>query len=203
MPVRPVLQYPEDEAALRQKSEPVGEIDEAVRALITDLYDTLATEPGAGLAAPQIGVHKRVALVAFGQDEGEIQPPITLINPVILETSNDDKGFDGCLSLPNVLTWDTVRPHWIRFEALNDDGERFEMTVEGIDAIVVHHEIDHLDGVFFLDRLPEDGQLFWYHEDPDEPKPRMIPIPDITNLPPEIPPLPDEDDAVEADDIGE
>jgi len=170
MPVKKVLIYPKDEAALREKSVEVTRVDKATKRLIRDLKDTLLTQPGAGLAAPQIGVHKRVVVVRFGQDEGEMQDPVALINPVILEAGESAKGFDGCLSLPGIVTWDTLRPTWMRLEALNEQGEKFEMRVEGIDSILVHHEIDHLDGVLFLDRVEDKNELYMRVKNGDEEK---------------------------------
>lgn len=176
MPIQPVLRYPDDNAALRQPSTPIEALDDATKTLIADLKDTLASQPGAGLAAPQIGVHQRVVLVCLGQDsEAGMQPPIALINPQILEEGPYDKGFDGCLSLPNVLTWDTLRPTWLRFSAQDEDGNPLDLRVEGIDAIVVHHEIDHLNGVLFWDRLAEDGKLLFYVEDADEDEDHLVP----------------------------
>lgn len=176
MTVQRVLLYPSDAQALRQKSAPIEAVDDAAKTLIVDLKETLATQPGAGLAAPQIGVHQRVVLVCLGQDTDDgLQPPIALINPIILEEGEYGRGFDGCLSLPNVLTWDTLRPTWLRFSAQDEDGNPFEMRVEGIDAIVVHHEIDHLEGVLFWDRLPEDGRLFRWVEDAAEEEDRIVP----------------------------
>ncbi len=160
MAVRRVLQYPQDEARLRRKSAAVKKLDAETRQLIVDLKDTLATQPGAGLAAPQIGVWKRVALVCFGQDKGEMEPPLAIINPVIVEQGPLEKGFDGCLSMPGLVTWDTLRPSWLVFTARDEHWNRVQMRVEGIDAIVVHHEIDHLDGVLFLDRMDKGGKLY-------------------------------------------
>ncbi len=163
MAVRKILLYPQDEARLRRKSAEVKRVDNEIKALITDLKDTLATQSGAGLAAPQIGVYKRVALVRFGQDTGEIQPPIALINPVIIESGEVGTGFDGCLSMPGWVTWDTIRPTWLTFRARDEHWKKIEMRVEGIDAIVVHHEIDHLNGVLYLDRMAKGGKL-WIEE---------------------------------------
>ncbi|MCC7448482.1 MAG: peptide deformylase [Anaerolineae bacterium] len=160
MAVRKILKYPHDEARLRKKSAEVKRLDTDIKKLIGDLKDTLATQPGAGLAAPQVGIYKRVALVRFGQDKGEMEPPLALINPAIVDSGPLDKGFDGCLSLPGIVTWDTVRPSWLVFRARDEQWQKIEMRVEGIDAIVVHHEIDHLDGVLFLDRLDKDGKLY-------------------------------------------
>ncbi len=160
MAVKPILIYPKEEAALRKKSSPIRKFNARTRELIQDLKDTVLKHPGAGLAAPQINVHKRVVVVRFGQATGEMEPPCALINPVILEEGPYVKGFDGCLSLPKIVTQDTLRPEWLRFSALDEQGATFEMRVEGIDSILVHHEIDHLDGIFFLDRLTDDGELY-------------------------------------------
>lgn len=164
MAIRKILIYPQEEEALRKKSKTVKKIDAPVQALIRDLKETLLSQPGAGLAAPQIGVHKRVVVVRFGQEAGdesrEMDPPMALINPVILEEGPLEKGFDGCLSIPGISTWDTKRPTWLRFRAQDEKGKPFEMKVEGIDSILVHHEIDHLNGVLFLDRLEPDAKLY-------------------------------------------
>ncbi len=167
MPVRKILRYPADDARLRRKSREVRRLDAETKALIADLKATLETEPGAGLAAPQIGVLKRVALVCFGQDRGELEPPLALINPEIIEAGPLDKGFDGCLSLPALVTWDSVRPTWLSFRARGENWEPIEMRVEGIDAIVVHHEIDHLDGILYLDRMAQGGKLYRVEKDED------------------------------------
>ena len=153
MAVRRIVMFPAEEATLRKRSARIKPADDSTAALIADLKDTLLAHPGAGLAAPQIGVHKRVVVVRFGQDAGEMEPPRALVNPVILEKGPLTSGFDGCLSLPRVVTWDTLRPAWLRFRAQDEQGEPFEMRVEGIDAILVHHEIDHLNGKVFIDYL--------------------------------------------------
>lgn len=161
MALRKILQYPEDEKLLRQKSLAVQKVDKRIRKLVRDLKDTLEDSFGAGLAAPQIGVHERVALVKFGQEaEGGMREPITLINPQIISTGPDEKGFDGCLSIPGVVTWDTLRPSPLVFSALDEKGETFQMEVSGIDARVVHHEIDHLDGILFLDRIKDLNKVY-------------------------------------------
>ena len=129
MAVRKILKYPADDAKLRRKSRAVKRLDAETKTLIADLKATLETEPGAGLAAPQIGVLKRVALVCFGQDAGEMEPPLTLINPEIVQTGPLGKGFDGCLSLPGLVTWDTVRPTWVVFRARGENWEKIERRV--------------------------------------------------------------------------
>jgi peptide deformylase len=106
-----------------------------------------------------------VVLVRFGQDRGELDPPLTLINPMILQTGPLGTGFDGCLSMPGLATWDTVRPTWLTFSARDENWKQIEMRVEGIDAIVVHHEVDHLNGVLFLDRMDKGGKLYVAQKD--------------------------------------
>jgi peptide deformylase len=160
MAVRRILKYPRDEARLRRKSAEIKRLDAETKKHIADLKDTLAAQSGAGLAAPQIGIYKRVALVRFGQEKGEMGAPLAVVNPVIVERGPLVKGFDGCLSLPGLVTWDTLRPSWLVFTARDENWRKIEMRVEGIDAIVVDHEVDHLDGVLFLDRLDKNGKLY-------------------------------------------
>lgn len=156
-----ILQYPESEFLLRKKSINVKNIDKRVRELIQDLKDTLEHHGGgAGLAAPQIGIQLRIAVVRFGQDEGETQPPLALINPIITKAGILTKGYDGCLSIPGLVTWDTPRPSVLTFCALDERGTPFEMEVRGMDARLVHHEIDHLNGVLYLDRLEDLRKLY-------------------------------------------
>lgn len=191
MTVQRILRYPEDETALRQKSAKVARIDDEILALITDLMDTLAANPGAGLAAPQIGVHKRVVVVRFGQDNepkdggprSEMEPPLALINPEIVKAGVPATGFDGCLSIPNLLTWSTVRPSVLTLRALTADGKTLRRTVKGIDARLVHHEIDHLDGILFLDRLKNMDDLFIVKHD-ENGKPRLVPVNNPAARPP-------------------
>ena len=160
MAIKRILKYPQDEAELRKKSEPVAQVDDEIKALIQDLKDTLAAEGGAGLAAAQIGVHKRVALVVFGQDEGEMKPPLAIINPQIIKSGPLAEGFDGCLSIPDLMTWSTPRPAHLVFTALDENGKKIRMKVKGIDARVVDHEIDHLEGVLYLDKLTDMNELY-------------------------------------------
>lgn len=162
MAIKRLIYYPGDEALLRRKSRPAANLkNKRLKRLIQDLKDTLASLPGAAIAAPQIGVHKRVTVVKFGQnDEVDEEPMLTLINPEILEAGAPETGFDGCLSIPDIYTWDTPRPSWIRFRALTEDGSKISRRIEGMDARVLHHEIDHLDGILFLDRLRDPDELY-------------------------------------------
>ncbi|NMC84355.1 MAG: peptide deformylase [Anaerolineaceae bacterium] len=163
MTIRTILVYPEHRAELRHKSEPVNQINHQVRRLIRDLQDTLqASEDGIGLAAPQINFHKRVVIVSLGiEADGKWQAgtPEALINPQVVEMSDERKDFDGCLSFPG-LYGKTIRPHRLRVVGWNEQGQPFDRIYEGFNAVVVHHEIDHLDGVLFIDRIESVNDLY-------------------------------------------
>lgn len=163
MTVRDILLYPAAARALRRTSRPVPEVDQEVKNLIIDLKDTLLAHPeGIGLAAPQINVHQRVIVVRLGADpreEDEPDPPLALVNPKILEASNPQRDFDGCLSFPG-LYGETVRPHRLRISARDRAGRPQERILTGFDAVLVHHEIDHLNGVLFIDHAQRPADLY-------------------------------------------
>jgi peptide deformylase len=163
MAVREILVYPQYKAELRRKSDPVSEVKRPVKRLIRDLKDTLqASSDGIGLAAPQIDIHQRVIVVCLSIDvDGERQTctPIALVNPKIVEARDERKDFDGCLSFPG-LYGETTRPHYLRITGLDEEGQPIDQIFEGFNAIVVHHEIDHLDGVLFIDRIEKLEDLY-------------------------------------------
>jgi peptide deformylase len=163
MAVRDIVLYAENKAALRKKSRPVRGVNRRVKRLVRDLKDTLNDHSqGIGLAAPQIDIHSRVVVVRLGSgraDGPEPDPPIALINPKIIGASDEKRDFDGCLSFPGLYA-DTVRPHCLRVTGLDDEGKPFDQVFEGFDAVVVHHEIDHLDGVLFIDRVKDKEDLY-------------------------------------------
>ena len=156
MTVRLILQFPERQSALRQKSQPVRTITRRVRELVDDLRDTLMAHPeGVGLAAPQIGAHQRVIVVRLGSGDDNHEnkrTPLALINPQVIEAGDERKDFDGCLSIPG-LYGQTTRPHYLRIAGLDEHGRPFDRVFDDFDAVIVHHEIDHLDGVLFIDRI--------------------------------------------------
>jgi peptide deformylase len=169
MAVRDLVLFLENEAALRKKSKPVRRINRQVKRLVRDLEDTLNDHPaGIGLAAPQIGTHRRVVVVRLGgRDKGSTPgPPLALINPEVVEARDEERDFDGCLSFPG-LYGETVRPHHLRVTGLDKAGNPFDRTFEGFDAVVVHHEIDHLDGVLFTDRVEGMRDLYRVRADDD------------------------------------
>ena len=167
MAICKILLFSQHEVLLRKVSDPVHHLDRKAQSIIQDLKDTLAAhENGIGLAAPQINHHVRVILVRLGSDQESIDhdPPIVLVNPKILEESDLQKDFDGCLSFPG-LYGETVRPHILRISALDEDGNPIEVRFDGFDAVVVHHEIDHLEGILFIDRIDQPEDLYQIIQD--------------------------------------
>jgi len=135
---------------LRQKSPAVRIVDDEVRQLVDDLFETMRAAKGVGLAANQIGVARRVAVVDVGEED---PPPLVLINPVILERSEEDEtAEEGCLSIPDIFG-DVTRPARLVVEALDVEGKKVRTEASGYKARAIQHEIDHLDGVLFLDHL--------------------------------------------------
>ena len=131
---------------LRERSAEVAAVDERVRAFITDLFETMDAEEGAGLAANQVGVAERVAVVDADGDR------FAMVNPRIVETGGRQTGEEGCLSIPDVFG-DVARADRVVFEALDEEGRPYRKEVTGLAARAVQHEIDHLDGVLFIDHL--------------------------------------------------
>jgi len=135
---------------LREKASPVDAVTEAVRSLIADMFETMYAEDGVGLAAPQIGVSERI-LVIDTREEGT--SPIALVNPVILEASEEtEKADEGCLSLPGLN--DVVeRSARVVVNGLDPDGRPQQIEAEGLLSRALQHEIDHIDGILFIDRV--------------------------------------------------
>jgi peptide deformylase len=178
MTIQKILSYPEDKMTLRARSEYLHEFNEPIEQLIEDLkYTLLAHTNGIGLAAPQINVLKRVVVVRLepADDENpESNLPIALINPEIIAASDERKDFDGCLSFPG-LYGETVRPHYLEVSYFDENGEPCYRNYEGFDAVVVHHEIDHLNGVLFIDRIEKPEDLYRVYIDEDG-KPLKKPV---------------------------
>ncbi len=133
---------------LRKKSKKVDEINERVLVLLKDMQDTMYAADGVGLAAPQVGILKRIAVVDVGQG------PINLINPEIIHSEGEYLDEEGCLSIPGEQG-KVLRPEKVKVRAINEKGEEFELEGEGLLARALCHEIDHLDGVLFVDKLVE------------------------------------------------
>jgi peptide deformylase len=131
---------------LRQHSAEVTRVDDEVRHLVDDMFETMDAAKGVGLAANQVGVSRRIAVV---DADGE---RFAMINPVILETEGSAAAEEGCLSIPEIYG-DVTRPERVVIEALDRDGNPFRLDATGLKARAIQHEIDHLDGILFLDHL--------------------------------------------------
>ncbi len=147
--IRQILTYPDPE--LKKKSAPVTVINDKIRELVRDMAETMYAAPGVGLAAPQIGVHQRIAVIdVSGKDEAP--ELIVAINPVIVHGDGESYEEEGCLSVPKYAA--NVRRHArIVVKALNLEGEEVSYKADGLLAIAFQHEIDHLDGILFIDHL--------------------------------------------------
>jgi len=181
MAVHEILLYPRDKTDLRAKSNPVRAFNRQIKGVIEDLKETLlAHQDGIGLAAPQIGVHSRIVVVRLGGRndwDQEAGPPIALVNPSIVDTGDERKDFDGCLSFPG-LFGETTRPHYLRVTGMDENEKPFERTFTGFDAVLVHHEIDHLEGVLFIDRIESLDDIYRVVMD-GKGKPVRVPISEI------------------------
>lgn len=148
MTVRRIL-YLGDDPVLRRKAAPVPQVDDTVRTLIADLFETMRAAEGIGLAAPQVGVGVRVFVMDVGD---EVVGPRALVNPVIAERSGRVQGEEGCLSLPG-LSAEVERDARIVVEALDERGEAVRLAVSDLTSRCIQHEVDHLDGLLFVDRV--------------------------------------------------
>ena len=137
----------EDEI-LRKKSKEILEIDEKIKTLLADMVETMHKYEGLGLAAPQVGILKRAIVVDIYDGKG----PIQLVNPIIIKSSGKQTVEEGCLSIPNKYA-NVVRPSDVEVESLNENGERIKIEATGIMAVVLCHEIDHLNGELFIDKM--------------------------------------------------
>ncbi|WP_142810425.1 peptide deformylase [Tepidiphilus olei] len=147
MALLPILHYPDPR--LKKRAEPVTEVDESIRRLAADMAETMYAAPGIGLAATQVDVHKRVIVIDVTEDRSGLT---VLINPEILEKDGECVSEEGCLSVPGI--YDKVtRAERVRVRALNLQGEQIEFEAEGLLAVCIQHEIDHLDGKVFVEYL--------------------------------------------------
>ena len=143
---------------LRQNSVPIQEIDADLLQLIADMFETMYAAQGIGLAAPQVGVSPRLIVIDIEEQTPEY-PRIALINPVITHAVGEELGEEGCLSLPGNRGI-VRRSAIVKVEGLLPNGDKIEFDASGLMARVLQHEIDHLDGILFIDRLiPEDQEL--------------------------------------------
>lgn len=150
MALLPILVAPDPR--LKLKAKPVEAVDGVLRRLIDDMLETMYVAPGIGLAAPQVGVLKRLLVIDLAK-EGEPKAPLCMVNPELLWLSDEEATYEeGCLSVPEHYA-DVVRPARIRARFIDRDNEIREIEADGLLATVIQHEMDHLDGVLFLDHL--------------------------------------------------
>jgi len=144
-----ILEYPDPR--LRTRAQPVARVDADLRRLIDDMLETMYAAPGIGLAATQVNVHLRLLVADVSEDK---DTPLVFINPEVVAREEVGVMQEGCLSVPGFFE-DVNRAQRIRVRALDRDGKTFEMDAEGLLAVCVQHEIDHLDGKLFVDYLSE------------------------------------------------
>jgi len=150
MAIRPILTVPDP--VLKQVSKPVDAVTDETRALMDDMLETMYAAPGIGLAAVQIGVPQRVIVMDLAK-EGEAPAPRHFVNPEILELEGDKQAYEeGCLSVPDFFD-EVERPKRVKLRYLNYKGEQVEEWAEGMYAVCIQHEMDHLQGTLFIDHL--------------------------------------------------
>ncbi|MEA5446196.1 peptide deformylase [Gammaproteobacteria bacterium AB-CW1] len=144
-----ILRFPDQR--LRKKAKPVDKVDDEIRQLADDMLETMYDAPGIGLAATQVNVQKRLLVIDVSEDRSE---PRVFINPEIIEQRGEEIMEEGCLSVPGIFA-EVKRAEWIKVRALGRDGEPFELETDGLLAVCIQHEIDHLNGKLFVDYLSE------------------------------------------------
>jgi peptide deformylase len=144
-----ILEFPDPR--LRTRAIPVETVDGEINTLIDDMFETMYAAPGIGLAATQVDVHKRLLVVDVSSDNSE---PNALINPEIIEMDGETVSEEGCLSVPGYYE-EVKRAEHIRVRFLNRKGEEVELEAEGLLAVCIQHEIDHLEGKLFVDYISE------------------------------------------------
>ncbi len=149
MALLPILRYPDPR--LHTVATPVVRVDDEVRKLIADMAETMYEAPGIGLAATQVDVHRRIVVIDVSEDKSGL---MALINPEILERDGEQVCEEGCLSVPGIYE-KVTRAERVKVRALNEKGETREFAADGLLAVCVQHEIDHLDGKVFVEYLSQ------------------------------------------------
>ena len=142
-----ILEFPDDR--LRKSAQPVNTVDDSVRKIVADMFETMYDAPGVGLAATQVNIQKRIVVIDISEEKNA---PFCMINPEILELDGTEESEEGCLSVPGFF--ETVkRAERVKISALDRDGKTFELEVGGLLSVCIQHEIDHLQGKLFVDYL--------------------------------------------------
>jgi peptide deformylase len=149
MAILTVLHYPDPR--LRKVAQPVERVDENIRQLVDDMFETMYQAPGIGLAATQVDVHKRIITIDISEDKSQ---PLCIINPEITDSEGVERMEEGCLSVPGIYE-PVERAEKITFKALNREGQPYEMQADGLLSVCIQHEMDHLLGKLFVDYLSE------------------------------------------------
>ncbi|MEC5399153.1 peptide deformylase [Uliginosibacterium sp. H1] len=147
MALLPILHYPDER--LHTVAKPVTNVDERIRKLVRDMAETMYAAPGVGLAATQVNVHERVLVIDVSEDKSGL---MAFINPEIVEKRGEQVCEEGCLSVPGIYE-KVARAEFVTVKALNVEGQAFELEAEGLLAVCIQHEIDHLDGKVFVEYL--------------------------------------------------
>jgi len=142
-----ILKYPDKR--LRTIAKPVVSVDETIRQQVKDMFETMYEAPGIGLAATQVNFHQRIIVIDVSDQCNE---PICLINPEVIEKSGEIQWEEGCLSVPDYYE-NVIRANDIKVQALNQHGKTFELEASEMLSVCIQHEIDHLDGILFVDHL--------------------------------------------------
>ena len=142
-----ILKYPDKR--LRTIAKPVVSVDETIKQQVKDMFETMYEAPGIGLAATQVNFHQRIIVIDVSEQCNE---PICLINPEVIEKSGEIQWEEGCLSVPDYYE-NVIRANDIKVQALNQHGETFELEASEMLSVCIQHEIDHLDGILFVDHL--------------------------------------------------
>lgn len=147
MAILTILEFPDER--LRKKAKPVESVDAKTRQLVDDMLETMYAAPGIGLAATQVNIQKRILVLDISEEKND---PLALINPEILSKEGQEESDEGCLSVPGVFE-KVKRAEKIRIKALDRDGNSFEIDADGLLAVCIQHEMDHLEGKLFVDYL--------------------------------------------------
>ncbi|WP_456377366.1 peptide deformylase [Thiolapillus sp.] len=147
MAILDILKFPD--ARLRNSAKPVDTVDKSVQKLVDDMLETMYQAPGIGLAATQVGVARQVVVIDISEERDQ---PLVLINPEVLEASGEEEMEEGCLSVPGYFDM-VKRAERVKMKALDRDGKEFILDLDGLLAVCVQHEIDHLHGKLFVDYL--------------------------------------------------
>ena len=145
-----ILEFPDPR--LRTRAAPVAAVDAAIRTLIDDMLETMYAARGVGLAATQVNVHQRVLVADVSEERNQ---PLVFVNPEVIERDGKTEAEEGCLSVPGIFDKLTTRSARIVVRALGRDGKPFELEADGLLAVCIQHEMDHLEGKLFVDYLSE------------------------------------------------